>query len=171
MRAFFSDQAVALSSGKQHHKAGTPPPTALQRSLMACSSLLYLCCAHAWFRFGYRWLGLWFYLVSTLSVTADAGSGLLSERAIGGARMADRLVGSVGLCSSVVINSDSVLHAGLCLLAVASSLCWLAKGRAVARAEPQSRRKYLVYHGVWHAWGAAALASVTVHVQAQLPRG
>ena len=58
MRAFFSDQAVALSSGTQHHKAGTPPPTALQRSLMACSSLLYLCCAHAWFRFGYRWLGL-----------------------------------------------------------------------------------------------------------------
>ena len=73
LRAFFSDQAAAMSSGKQHHKAGIPPPPVLQRVLMACSSLLYLCCSYAWSRFGYRWLGLWFCLVSALSVVADAG--------------------------------------------------------------------------------------------------
>ena len=131
LRAFFSDQAAAMSSGKQHHKAGTPPPPVLQRVLMACSSLLYLCCSYAWSRFGYRWLGLWFCLVSALSVAADAGSGLLSERAIGRLRVADRLVGSIGLVTSVAINSDSIPHAGLCCLATASSLCWLAAGRAV----------------------------------------
>ena len=168
LQVFFSDQAAAISSGKQHHKAGTPPPTVLQRVVMACSSLLYLCCSYAWSRFGYRWLGLWFCLVSALSVAADAGSGLLPERAIEALRVADRLVGSIGLVTSVVINSDSVLHAGLCFFAVASSLCWLAKGRAVARAEPHNRRKYLAYHSCWHAWGAAALASVTMHVQAQV---
>lgn len=168
LQAFFSDQAAAISSGKQHHKAGSPPPTVLQRVVMACSSLLYLCCSYAWSRFGYRWLGLWFCLVSALSVAADAGSGLLPERAIEALRVADRLVGSIGLVTSVVINSDSVLHAGLCFLAVASSLCWLAKGRAVARAEPHNRCKYLAYHSCWHAWGAAALASVTMHVQAQV---
>jgi len=167
LKAFFSAQAAALSSGKQHHKAGTPPPSVLQRVLMACSSLLYLCCSYAWSRFSYRWLGVWFCLVSALSVVADAGGGLLTERVIGTLRVADRLVGSIGLVASVVINSDSILHAGLCLLAVASSLCFLAKGRAVARAEPQNRRKYLAYHGCWHAWGAAALASVTLYVQAQ----
>ena len=167
LQAFFSDQAAAISSGKQHHKAGKPP-TVLQRVFMACSSLLYLCCSYAWSRFGYRWLGLWFCLVSALSVVADAGSGLLPERASGTLRMADRLVGSIGLVTSVAINSNSILHAGLCCLAVASSLCWLARGRAVARAEPHNRRKYLAYHSCWHAWGAAALASVTVHVQAQV---
>ena len=128
-----------MSSGKQHHKAGTPPPPLLQRVLMACSSLLYLCCSYAWSHFGYRWLGLWFCLVSALSVAADAGSGLLPERAIGRLRVADRLVGSIGLVTSVVINSDSIPHAGLCCLATASSLCWLAAGR-VARAEPHNRR-------------------------------
>ena len=155
LRAFFSDQAAAMSSGKQHHKAGTPPPPLLQRVLMACSSLLYLCCSYAGSHFGYPWLGLWFCLVSALSVAADAGSGLLPERAIGRLRVADRLVGSIGLVTSVVINSDSIPHGGLCCLATASSLCWLAAGRAVARAEPHNRRKYLAYHSCWHALALA----------------
>ena len=82
-------------------------------------------------------------------------------------RMADRTAGTIGLLSSVVCNSTSPTNATLTLAAVLTSLCFLAKGRAVAKAEPASRWKYLAFHGTWHAYGAAALVAVTFRAQQQ----
>ena len=96
---------------------------------------------------------------------ADAGGGILPEVVMRRLRVCDRTVGTIALLSSVYSNSNSLSNTALSVLAVVSSLCWLAKGRAVARAEPLSRWKYLLLHATWHAWGAAALVAVTVRAQ------
>ena len=101
-----------------------------------------------------------------LSVGADSlGGGLLPEGVMRPLRMADRTVGTVGLISSVVCNASSPTNTALALGAVATSLCILAKGRAVARAEPAARWKYLCVHGTWHAYGAAVVVAVTWRAQ------
>jgi hypothetical protein len=164
VRHFLRDQRCSQLSGAGH-AVGAPPFTPPQRALMAASSLLYLCCAATWQHYGHSWLGGCFCLVSILSVGADAGGGVLPESVMLPLRMADRIVGTVGLLSSVACNSNSPTNFLFSLLAVLSSLCFLTKGRAVAKAEPTARWTYLVYHGSWHAYGAAVLAAVTWRAQ------
>ena len=136
---------------------------------MAGSSLLYLACAHTWWRFKFVGLSRCFCLVSILSLGADAGGGILSEATMRPLRMVDRTVGTAGLVSSVVYNSTSPLNALLAILAVLTSLCFLATGRRVARADPQQRWRYLGWHAGWHAYGAAALVAVTCRAQMSHP--
>mmetsp|Transcript_15675 Transcript_15675/g.50230 ORF Transcript_15675/g.50230 Transcript_15675/m.50230 type:complete len:169 (-) Transcript_15675:61-567(-) len=162
--SFLDDHLTTLRSGDGHGK-GAPPWTPAQRLLMAGSSLLYLGCAAAWARYGFRRLAGWFCLVSVLSCCGDAGGGLLPEWVMRRVRAADRAVGTVALLASVIFNATSVLNATLAVAAVLTSLLWLAKGRRVARAEPRARWRYLLFHGMWHAYGAAVLVAVTVRAQ------
>ena len=132
---------------------------------MAFSSLLYLGCAYTWLRFGFVVLSSCFCLVSLLSVGADAGGNVLSERTMRPLRMADRTIGTIALLSAVGCNCTSPLNAVLAILAMLSSVAFLAKGRRVARDNPHARRAYLAWHATWHAYGAAALVAVTCRAQ------
>ena len=161
--AFLRDHAATLRSGGGHASKEAPPLTALQRLVMGASSLLYLVCAASWLRVGFFWLGMWFCMVSALSVCGDALSGLLRDGLMQRVRVADRTVGTFGLLASVVFNSTTTLNTILSLAAVSTALLWLAKGRAVAKAEPRARWRYLYYHGMWHAYGAAVLTALTIN--------
>ena len=132
---------------------------------MAASSLLYVGPAFAWMSYNYWWLGRCFCLVAVLSVGADSGGGILPEANMKPLRIADRAVGTVALLSSVVFNSTSPTNCAFSIIAVVTSLCWLAKGRAVRSADPTARWTYLFFHGGWHAYGAAALVAVTRRAQ------
>ena len=133
---------------------------------MAASSICYVGPAAAWASFGFVRLARCFCAVSVLSVGADSlGGVLLPERAMRPLRIADRAVGTLSLLCSVSFNMTSPSNSALTLAAVLSSLCFLHKGRAVARAEPAARWKYLAFHGLWHAYGAAVLCAVTWRAQ------
>ena len=166
--SFLRGQLSAMVSGGGHHSGVAPRPTVLQRLLMSLSSACYLGCAATWHSFGYWWLGAWFWLVAGFSIAADGlQDAVLPTWLLGPARMADRAVGSVGLATSVAVNSTSQSNAALSLLAAISAVCILAKGRSVAKAEPHRRVKYLVIHATWHVYGAAALSAITYYVQQQ----
>jgi hypothetical protein len=164
-RSFVVSHVSTWRSGQGHHQKGVPPLNAAQRFIMACSSLLYLGSAAAWLSYGFYVLGAWFCAVSILSVCADSLSGLLPESLMQYARIADRTVGTIGLCAAVVCNSTTVVNAMLSGAAVVTSLCWFVAGRTVAKADPTARGKYLFFHGMWHAWGAAALVAITYTAQ------
>ena len=132
---------------------------------MGASSLIYILPAAAWFNFGFRKLGAVFCLVSSLSVTADALSGLVAESAMRWIRICDRSIGTAALLSAVFFNSTSPSNFLLALLAVCTSLAWFVKGRMVAKDAPKERWRYLFYHGMWHAWGACALVLTTFNAQ------
>ncbi len=165
MPGWLRDHAAAQASGAGHHALGAPPLSVSQRVIMGVSSLFYLCSAAAWHRFGFHRLCCWFCLVAALSVCADAMSGLLHDQLMRRVRIADRSVGTAGLISAVVCNSNSPTNLLLSLASVLSALCWLVKGRSVAIARPRNRWEYLFFHGMWHAWGAIALVAVTFHAQ------
>lgn len=163
------DQTAKLGSGKAHHAGATPPLTPAQRLVMAASSMLYLCCAAAWWHFGFLRLGAFYCVSSACSVCADSLGGLLPEPVMQRLRMVDRTVGTIGTVFAVAFNCTSLANCAVALAAVATSLCWLAKGRAVAKAEPRARWKYLFFHGMWHAYGAASLVALTFLAQSPAP--
>lgn len=171
VRTFLDDHAAAQLTGKAHHSEGTPPLTTTQRFVMGLSSLLYLLPAAAWAHFGFNILCAWFCLVSLLSISADALSGLLPESLMQVVRICDRSIGTIGLVSAVLANSTSVANTVLALLAVATSLAWFVKGRLTAQAAPTARWRYLFFHAMWHAWGALALVAVTITAQPEPSKG
>ena len=132
---------------------------------MGASSLLYFVPAAAWLHFGFNWLSALFCLVSCLSIAADAFSGLLADSAMKWVRICDRSVGTAALLSAVIFNSTSPANFLCALFAVVTSLAWFAKGRLVAKSVPKERWRYLLYHGMWHAWGACALVTTTLVAQ------
>lgn len=132
---------------------------------MGASSLMYFLPAAAWFKFGFLRLGAVFCLVSSLSVTADALSGLVAEPVMRCVRICDRSIGTAALLSAVFFNSNSPANLLLALLAVCTSLAWFVKGRTVAKDAPKERWRYLFYHGMWHVWGACALVITTFNAQ------
>ena len=156
----------ALLRGESHHR-NAPPPTKLQRSLMALSSLMYLCPAFAWFHFDFAKIGSAFCMVALLSVIADSGGGIIPERIMVPSRVADRTVGTSSLLTSVYLNSNSILNFLLSFAAVLSSLCFLTSGRAWAQKHPRKRWTYLLLHGSWHVYGSFILVAVTFAAQAQ----
>lgn len=163
----FISQAVGDQKlSGESNTSGAPPWTPAQRVIMALSSLLYLASAYCWHRFGFLLLSRCFCAVSILSVGADAGGGLLPEqRVMRPLRMADRTVGTVGLLSSVITNSNSPLNTFFSVMAMLTSLCFLARGRQVSRAAPLARWRYLAWHASWHGYGAAALVAITLKAQ------
>ena len=163
--AFLGDHSTKMLSGEAHERRGL---SSSQRVVMAASSVCYLACAATWRAYSYVNLARCFGCVCVLSVGADSlGGVVLPERVMRPLRVADRAVGTVSLLCSVLFNMTSIVNSALTLAAVLSSLCFLAKGRAVAKAEPAARWKYLAYHGLWHAYGAAVLCAVTVRAQAK----
>lgn len=164
--SFLRAQLAAMTSGAGHHTT-RPRDTALQRLLMSLSSACYLGCAYTWHSFGYWRLGAWFWSVSAFSILADGLQDLIPMPFLRWARIVDRLVGTTGLVISVGLNCTSAPNAALSILATLSALCLLAKGRAIAKAEPQRRTKYLIVHGAWHVYGAAVLSAITLYVQGQ----
>ena len=164
--SFLRAQLAAMTSGAGHHDT-RPRDTTLRRLLMSLSSACYLGCAYTWHSFGYWRLGSWFWAVAACSILADSLQDLIRMPFLRWARIVDRLVGTTGLVISVGLNCTSAPNAALSILATLSALCLLAKGRAVAKAEPQRRTKYLLVHGLWHVYGAAVLSAITLHVQGQ----
>ena len=164
--SFLRGQLAAMTSGGGHHGSAAVLRQSLwQRIAMGLSSASYLGVAVTWHLYGFVRLGRLFWLIAGLSISADAGADLLPSTIIGRARIADRLCGTTGLVLSVAFNCTSPSATALSLLATVSAVAILAKGRAVANAEPRRRTKYLVIHGLWHVYGAAVLSAVTVYAQ------
>ena len=130
------------------------------RFAMGISCACYLLPAAVWSFHGWGRMGALFVLVSACSTMADAVR--LDWNIV---RSVDRAVGAMALTSSCVINSTTLANAGLCMASVVTSLWWLRAGREVRQAKPEAMVQYLVFHGVWHVWGAIAVCFVTHHVQ------
>jgi hypothetical protein len=159
--ALLGDHVTAQVTGSAHHSPSSPPLTSVQRTVMAASSFMYFLPAATWLNFGFLRLGFIFCVVSILSITADAFSGLLAEPIMVYVRICDRCIGTAALMSAVFFNSTSMLNFLLALVAVLTSLLWFVKGRLVAKVAPTERWRYLSYHCMWHAWGACALVLTT----------
>lgn len=154
-----------VASGTAHHSVASRP-TAVQRCVMVASSLLYLLCAWTWLHRDHPKLGRLFFLVTTLSVTADGLSDLLpSPPYLSAARVADRVVGACALILSVVFNCTTLTHGILALIAAATALCLLMASRWTAKNQPSKRWRYVMIHAAWHAYGAFALCVVTIIAQ------
>ena len=156
-----------MTERRTSQKARRPDDT--QRFVMGLSSLLYRRRGSVG-SFGFNILCAGFCLVSLLSISADALSGLLPESLMQVVRICDRSIGTIGLISAVLANSTSVAIR-VALLAVATSLAWFVKGRLTAQAAPTARWRYLFFHAMWHAWGALALVAVTITAQPEPSKG
>jgi len=167
---FVSDQATSLLTGKVHHtprlrKRGRVDPsewTTFDQVVMSASCMAYLLCSMTWAWFGFAKLASWFVLVSFASTVAD---GIRVPWAP--IRVFDRIVGSLGLVTSMVVNCTSVFNVGLVVVTAVSALYWLRASRAAAvRATTLAgHRRYVLTHATWHVWGAIALCAMTTYVQ------
>ena len=191
---FVVDQAASLLSGKAHHahatqhgrgvRVGTPAksdaggagrPCAVQPApqphawsthdavVMTLSCMAYLACSVVWWRFGFTRLQYWFYLVTVCSTVADG-----IRVPFAPVRTLDRIVGSTGLVSAMVVNSTTVANTALVTFTMVSAVWWLRRSRAaaaVAHLTPGGHAAYVWAHAAWHVYGAAALCAMTCYIQ------